>query len=98
MSETFQCGCCGARYVDQQKDGTLYFHACGPLPPDNKGVSAPRKNARNENIALRSDGRAAGIVAEGAGVKCLTRARLTEQDWLTKLRAEIKKREDQENA
>ena len=50
MSNLFKCNGCGGTYSDSQLDGTLYFHACPPLPPDENAVVAERPNKRDENI------------------------------------------------
>ena len=72
MSQLFQCLACKGTYSDTQRDGSLYMHACPPLPPDKNGVEAERPNKRDENVVTGRNDRTMGIRLEGAGVKCLT--------------------------
>jgi hypothetical protein len=94
MSNTFRCGSCKGTYSDTQRDGTIYFHACAPLPPDKDGIQEEVPNKRDENLSLDARGRLQGIVAEGAGVTCLTNAQLTEPAWLTAVNKQVAKQED----
>lgn len=93
MTHQFKCLSCGARYLDQQQDGTLYFHACGPMPPNKDGVQIERPDKRDENIAVNQLGRVMGIKTEGQGVECLTDAKLEQPIWLTQLQAKAAKEE-----
>jgi hypothetical protein len=58
---TNTCNSCGATYTPIQRDGSRYFHACGPIPnpayqPDatqakfDPRVTIERPNKRDENI------------------------------------------------
>lgn len=77
----------------QQPDGTIYFHACPPLPADENGVVAERPDKRDENIQTFRGDRVTGITSEGMGVKCLTSDKLQEPAWITTLKARIEKEE-----
>lgn len=67
MSTLFRCNACKATYSDTQRDGSLNFHACAPLPPDKHGVQRERPDKRDENILIDRRGRILGIISAGAG-------------------------------
>lgn len=57
----WKCNACGGTYSDTQRDGSLYFHACGPEivhagEADGQGqivkprVERERHNKRDENL------------------------------------------------
>jgi hypothetical protein len=94
MSQLFQCHGCRGVYADTQRDGSLYFHACPPLPPDDNGIEAERPNKRDENIATHRTGRLLGIRLEGAGVKCISDAAIVEPAWITTMKKRIAKEEE----
>lgn len=98
MRHRFKCNTCGGEYFDTCADGSLYHHACPPLPPTKQGNEPERENKRDENIAVRANRRAAGIKAEGDGVTCLTSKSLEEPAWITKLKERIVREEEQSNA
>lgn len=93
MSTLFVCVSCGATYRDVQSDGTLYFHTCAGIYDEATGQWMPRPDGRDENIALRADGRPLGIKAEGLGVKALSTGKAATPAWQQKLAAEAAKDE-----
>lgn len=94
----FKCRACHGVYHDVQRDGTLYFHTCPPLPPDKHGIVRERPNRRDENIANDRRGRAVGIRAEGAGVIPQHKSGPHEPTWISALKAKVAKEEEAENA
>ena len=86
------CKSCGGTYPDGQPDGTTYFHACAPSPPDLNGVQLERPNKRDENITLDRRGQVTGLTAAGAGVTPVGPNVLTQPKWITDLQAAIAKR------
>lgn len=98
MIHLFRCESCKATYQDVQRDGVLYFHACGPLPPDKDGVQAERPDKRDENVVTDRQRTVTGIKSEGAGVVCLTDARLEEPIWISTLYKNIEAQEEKSNA
>lgn len=100
MIHQFRCLSCGGVYPDTLAAGTTYHHACPPLPRDRKKplLIVEREDKRDERIAHDRYGRLAGIVSEGKGVECLTNKALTEQPWLTKLKARAEKEQETINA
>jgi hypothetical protein len=95
MSQIFGCLACKGTYVDTQRDGGVYMHACPPLPPDKFGVQAERSNKRDETPAMDRRGRLTGIRLEGAGVTCLTDAKKAEPAWITAMKKLIAKEEEE---
>lgn len=93
MINTFRCRSCRGVYPDTNPSGTVYFHACPPLPmqPKKPFDVIEREDKRDENLAHDRYGRLTGIVSEGKGVECLTNKTLKEQPWLTRLRARAEK-------
>jgi len=83
----WKCKSCNATYPDTQPDGTLYFHACAPMPPDAQGNQAEHPNKRDENITVDGKGRATGIKAAGAGVVPVGPTLLTQPAWLSQVQA-----------
>lgn len=83
MTRQFVCNTCKGTYPDVQSDGTLYYHVCGPLPPDKNGVQLERPDKRDETPFVNRRGRIEGIQAEGKGVTCLTDAKVLEPAWIT---------------
>ena len=75
-----KCNSCGGTYNTKQPDGSLYFHACAPLPnpayqPDPaKGAVNPvqtieHPNKRDENLTAPDPAtKQNGIVNAGTGV------------------------------
>ena len=94
MMQGFQCLACKGVYFDSSPDGATYFHVCPPLPRDDKGVRPVRVDARDENLTQPRAGRAQSIRSEGAGVKCLTNAKLQEPAWITALKKRAAKEEE----
>lgn len=64
----WKCNSCLATYSDLQADGSVYCHACAPLPPNAQGLQVEHANKRDENLTLDGRGRASGIRSAGAGV------------------------------
>ncbi len=75
----FRCNACQATYRDVAADGSLYFHACAPIPnpafqpnaakplPDFR-ETVERPNKRDENLTRASLATSTPvIVAAGAG-------------------------------
>jgi hypothetical protein len=89
MSQIFQCLACKGTYADTQTNGMLYHHACPPLRPDKYGVEAERPNKRDERVFENRHGRLTGIRLEGAGVKCLTDAKVVEPAWIAAMKKRI---------
>lgn len=98
MTFAYQCNACGALYFDVQRDGTLYYHACAPLPPDKNGFAAERLNKRDENLARVRPGVIPGIISEGDGVTSLKNPQFSEPQWITAQKAAIAKQEEKEGA
>lgn len=82
-------------YPEFQPDGTVYHHACPPLRPDKHGVEAERTNKRDENVVYGRGDRIIGIRSEGAGVQCLSSAKVVEPAWITALKKRIEKEEEE---
>jgi hypothetical protein len=85
-SDRFRCGSCGGEYIDVQRDGTIYFHSCGPLPRNADGSQPERPNKRDENVRQVRPTWPAEITSEGDGVTCLTNPNLIEPAWITDLK------------
>ncbi len=98
MIHTFQCNSCKGRYQEKVSDGTSYAHVCPPMPAGKKNPERERPDHRDENIAVGPGGKTLGIKSEGAGVRCLTEGGPAEPKWISKLKAQIAKREEKENA
>jgi hypothetical protein len=94
MIQVFRCESCKGLYRSPQADGTIYHHACPPLPPDKKGRELPRPDRRDENLAFNAAGRLTGLKREGKGVTCVSDKKLAEPGWISDLKRELKKRED----
>ena len=78
---TYRCLSCGAIFIDPQKDGTRFFHACGERVIDHeKGIRGPYDNPRDENIVQEEPGGPVHIRARGKG-----REKLSDDDLLTGL-------------
>ena len=54
---TFKCNSCGATYLDQQRDGTRYFHACGPQITKRAVLDAAGATVTPQVEAEIADGR-----------------------------------------
>lgn len=81
---TYRCLSCLAIYIDPQKDGARYFHACGERVVDReKGTRAPYEDPRDENIVQKEPGGLVHIKARGKG-----REKLSDDDLLTGLAPE----------
>ena len=75
-----KCNTCGGTYQPTQPDGSLYFHACAPIPnpayqvDPKKGQvilqdTIERPNKRDENIAhIDPQTKQPVLKSEGAGV------------------------------
>jgi hypothetical protein len=116
VNQLFGCKGCSGAYHDTQNDGSIYFHACPPLPPDKNGVQVEQPNKRDENLmrgielvrsanglqvnltgeaaAAGRKGQQVGIRSEGAGVECLSDATLKEPAWITQMKAQMAKLEE----
>jgi hypothetical protein len=90
----FRCNACKGTYSDTMRDGTVYMHVCGPLPPDDDGVERERPDKRDENPRTPRTERTTEIRSEGAGVTCISDPKLSEPAWLTRLKAKIAKEEE----
>lgn len=95
MSQRFSCNSCQGVYSDVQADGSIYFHACPPLPPDKKGNVPDRADWRDENLARPRHIRVPWIKSEGHGVKCLTDSRLSEPAWITAMKRSAAEEEEE---
>lgn len=95
MRQAFQCLSCGATYTDRQRDGSIYLHACSPLPPNKERVQFERPARRDEQLEAVRVGRTPGIRSEGKGVRCLSNPALTEPEWISALKARAEKEAEQ---
>ena len=78
---TYRCRSCLAIFVDPQKDGTRFFHACGERVIDyEEGTRAPYEDPRDENVVQEEPGGKVHIKARGKG-----REKLSDEDLLTGL-------------
>lgn len=89
MSQQWKCRACGGTYADTQPDGTIYFHACAPQPPNAQGVQQEVVNKRDERVAADAKGRPSGIQAAGAGVQAVGVTPLLQPAWLTDLQQRV---------
>jgi hypothetical protein len=89
-SHTFKCLACGGTYTTPASDGSIYFHACPPLPSAGGQPPQSRPKARDENVPAANP-RAGAIVAEGAGVQCLSDSQLSEPAWITERKKRLAK-------
>jgi len=67
MTELYECLTCRGQYYPIQADGSLYFHACPPLPGKTPVEFIPRPDARDENLVVDAAGQVRGIKAAGKG-------------------------------
>jgi hypothetical protein len=98
MRPQFQCNACKGVYYETMPDGVVYVHACGPLPATAKDPERERPDKRDENPVYDSDRYWIGIRSEGAGVRCITDARLEEPRWISALKKQRDAREEKEDA
>jgi hypothetical protein len=92
---TWKCNACKGVYSDATRDGSIYMHACGPLPPDENGFEAPRPNRRDERLEPDSGIRTSNIRSEGAGVTAVSHPKLTEPAWISAIKERIAKEEEE---
>jgi hypothetical protein len=83
----FRCNNCDAVYLDVQPDGTVYYHACGPLDEDSPAAKFAAYKPRDENKQPFFGGQIHRITAEGKGVTCLSDPKLKEPRWITEMKA-----------
>jgi len=92
----FRCNACKGTYSDTLRDGTVYMHACPPLPPDERGIEPERENKRDETIGTARGNLTPGIRSEGAGVTPVSHKQLSEPAWITRLKKQIAKEEEEQ--
>jgi hypothetical protein len=78
-----KCNSCGGTYETILADGSLYFHACGPIPnpayqpdpkkgPVNRTETIERPNKRDENVTgIDPNTNQPIIKSAGAGVTAM---------------------------
>ena len=98
MTHEFRCNACKATWFTPTRHAHINHHACGPLPAHKKNPERERPDKRDENIAVDRAGKVLGIKLQGAGVTCLSDARLKEPPWISALMKRIADQEEKENA
>lgn len=93
MSDLYKCLCCGGVYAPVQADGTIYFHACPPMPDPKTGVPIQRPGHRDENVVMDRAGVVTNIRSEGAGTAPVPPAAKPEPVWITALKVQIAKQD-----
>lgn len=91
MIHVFQCRACGTTYPEQQTNGSIHAHVCGPLPARKKDPERERPDKRDENPQLDRHGHVVGIRSAGAGVVCISDGRIDEPTWISALYKRIEK-------
>jgi len=94
----FRCNACKATWFTPDHNGKIHHHACAPLRADKKNPEREQPDKRDENIAVDRGGKVTGIKLQGAGVTCLSDARLKQPPWISALYKRIADQEEKENA
>lgn len=94
MRHQFQCLACKGSYFETTLNGGPYMHVCASVLDDD-GNAVLRADARDETLTRPRSNRTPSIRSEGAGVKCLTDAKVVEPRWITGLKARIAKEEEE---